>query len=155
MRGPAWDVLPVLRLDQAVALPITAESGADLQVFTIGERLTPHVRHRQKYVDVPVRDSRAFVFRADGRAPTVRARTLREFVAALDDLDMTRADGYLRRGDFSRWIADVFGDHALARELQAQERAYVDAQSADALVRIADAVRSRYELTEEDAAIAG
>jgi hypothetical protein len=85
----------------------------------------------------------------------VRARTLREFVAALDDLDMTRADGYLRRGDFSRWIADVFGDHALARELQAQERAYVDAQSADALVRIADAVRSRYELTEEDAAIAG
>jgi hypothetical protein len=155
VRGPAWDVLPVLRLDQAVALPITAESGADLQVFTIGERLTPHVRHRQKYVDVPVRDSRAFVFRADGRAPTVRARTLREFVAALDDLDMTRADGYLRRGDFSRWIADVFGDHALARELQAQERAYVDAQSADALVRIADAVRSRYELTEEDAAIAG
>ena len=30
-----------------------------------------------------------------------------------------------QRGDFSRWIADVFGDHALARELQNRQRAYV------------------------------
>ena len=152
VRGDAWDVLPILRLDQAVALPITAESGADLQVFTIGERLTPHVRHRQKYVDVPVRDNRAFVFRGNGRAMTTRAHTLREFVTVLNDLDAARADGYLRRGDFSRWIAGVFGDHALARELQVHEREYVQSGASDALTRIADAVRSRYELTGEDTA---
>lgn len=151
--GPAWDVLPVLRLDQAAALPITTGAGADLQVFTIGERLTPHVRHRQKYVDVPVRDNRAFIFRGDGRAAPTRAHTLREFVAVLDGLDAARADGYLRRGDFSRWIADVFGDRALARELHAHEREYVESRSPDAPVRIADAVRSRYELSEEDAAV--
>ena len=39
---------------QAVALPVTEESGGRLIQFTLGPRLTPHVRHRQKYVDVPV-----------------------------------------------------------------------------------------------------
>jgi hypothetical protein len=67
----------------------------------------------------------------------------------LDEFGVRGADGYLRRGDFSRWIADVFGDHALARELHEQEQAYVQSQSADALARIVEAIRSRYELTEE------
>jgi hydroxymethylpyrimidine pyrophosphatase-like HAD family hydrolase len=137
----AWDVLPTLELDQAVALPVAVEAGAKLQLFTIGERLTPHVRHRQKYVDVPVRRDRAFVFRGDARAATSRAHTLREFVTVLDTLDATAADGYLRRGDFSRWIADVFGDHALARELQAHEREYVESRSSDVLPRIGAAIR--------------
>jgi hypothetical protein len=145
----AWNMLPDLAIDQAVALPVATEAGSDLQLFTIGERLTPHVRHRQKYVDVPVHDSRAFVFRGNGRGATRRAHTLRAFVAVLDELGVRGADGYLRRGDFSRWIADVFGDHALARELHEQEQAYVQSQSADALARIVEAIRSRYELTEE------
>jgi len=99
-----------------------------------------------------VPDSRAFVFRPDGGAAMPRAHTLREFVTVLDGLVLARAGGYLRRGDFSRWIGDVFGDHALARELHAQEQAYVESPSADALMRIAAAIRSRYELTEEEIA---
>ncbi len=146
----AWDVLQTLQIDQAAALPVTTEAGSHLQVFTIGERLTPHVRHRQKYVDVPVADTQAFVFHANGRLRTSRAHTLREFVMVIDDLDVTQADGYLRRGDFSRWIADVFGDRALARELQRYEREYVESLSVDAVARIADAVKSRYELTAEN-----
>ena len=120
-----------------------------MEKFTIGQRLTPHVRHRQKYVDVPVPGSRAFVFRADHRTRTVRAQTLREFVTALDALDVTSADGYLRRGDFSRWIADVFGDHALARALQGHEHRYVQSGLDEPLTRIAAAIKSRYELTDE------
>jgi hydroxymethylpyrimidine pyrophosphatase-like HAD family hydrolase len=146
----AWDVLPRLALDQAVALPVAFEATSDLRVFTIGERLTPHVRHRQKYVDVPVAESRAFVFRGVGRAPLSRARTLREFVTMLEDLDAAHAEGYLRRGDFSRWIADVFGDHALARELRAYEGAHVPAQASEAVARIVAAISSRYELNEPD-----
>jgi hydroxymethylpyrimidine pyrophosphatase-like HAD family hydrolase len=145
----AWDVLRTLPIDQAAALPFTTDAEARLQVFTIGERLTPHVRHRQKYVDVPVGDDRAFVFHPDGRSQTARAHTLREFITRLDGLDVTQADGYLRRGDFSRWIADVFGDRALARELRDHERAYVHSRSGDAVARIAAAITSRYELTEE------
>ena len=115
----------------------------------VGQRLTPHVRHRQKYVDVPVPDNRAFVFRGDGRSRSVHTHTLREFVAALDAFDVKSADRYLRRGDFSRWIADVFGDHALARALQGHEQLYVQSGSGEPLTRIAAAIRSRYELTEE------
>ena len=147
----AWDMLPDLPLDQAVALPVTDEAGAELMAFTIGERLTPHVRHRQKYVDVPVTDSRAFVFRQDRRGRAPRAHTLREFVVVLEDLDLTHADAYLRRGDFSRWIGDVFGDHALARELQSHEQAYLQTKTREELDRIVAAVRSRYDLTEENA----
>ncbi len=145
----AWDVLPFLGLDQAAALPATEEAGSELRVFTIGARLTPHVRHRQKYIDVPVRDHQAFVFE-DGAAGASRVQTLRDFVRVLDRLDAGHADGYLRRGDFSRWIADVFGDHALARELQRHERDYVRTPSTAALAAIVAAVRSRYELTGED-----
>ena len=144
----AWETLPHLRLDQAVALPVTDEAGAELRTFTIGERLTPHVRHRQKYVDVPVSDSRAFVFGSGRRTVTARAHTLREFVDVLDKLDVTQAGGYLRRGDFSRWIGDVFGDHALARELEGHERRYAREEYPDALGQIADAIRTRYDLTD-------
>ena len=101
---------------------MTEEVGGALRTFTIGERLTPHVRHRQKYVDVPVSRSRAFVFGSGRRGVDARAHTLREFVAILESLNVTQAEGYLRRGDFSRWIGDVFGDHALERELQRHER---------------------------------
>ena len=127
---------------------MTEEAGAELRTFIIGERLTPHVRHRQKYVDVPVSDSRAFVFGSGRRTATARAHTLREFVEVLDKLDMTQGRGYLRRGDFSRWIGDVFGDHALARELEGHERRYARQEYPDALGQIADAIRTRYDLTD-------
>ena len=78
-----------------------------------------------------------------------KARTLREFVTILDDMEPTQADGYLRRGDFSRWITNVFGDHALARELQRHERAYVESGSNEVVVQILGAIRARYELADE------
>jgi hydroxymethylpyrimidine pyrophosphatase-like HAD family hydrolase len=144
----AWEILPRLRIEQAAALPVTEEAGTELRMFTIGERLTPHVRHRQKYVDVPVSDSRAFVF-GSGQRLIARARTLRDFVAAVETLDATQVAGYLRRGDFSRWIGDVFGDHALALELQRFERWQEKKESGEALDQIVAAIRSRYDLTAE------
>ena len=151
-----WDILPHLRLDQAVALPVTDEAGAELRTFIIGERLTPHVRHRQKYVDVPVPDSRAFVFGFGRPTGTARAHTLREFVEVLETLDGPQAGGYLRRRDFSRWVGGVFGDHALARELEGHERRYAGQESPHAVRQIADAIRMRYDLTDAgDAQTAG
>ena len=82
----------------------------------------------------------------------MRARTLRQFVDAVEQTDVRSADGYLRRGDFSRWIGDVFGDRSLAHDLRVQEQRYVRGEDRDTLPEIAAAVRSRYDLTEEDAA---
>jgi len=148
LSASAWDILGRLRMDQAVALPVTEEVGGELRTFIIGERLTPHVRHREKYVDVPVSKNRAFVFGSGPRGGTARAHTLREFVAILESLNATQAEGYLRRGDFSRWIGDVFGDHALERELQRYERADEKTEPRETLDQIVAAIKSRYDLTD-------
>ncbi|NOT25950.1 MAG: HAD family hydrolase [Acidobacteria bacterium] len=144
-----WSALGHLSLGQAVVLPVTEESGGELKLFTIGQRLTPHVRHRQKYADVPVTESRAFQFAPNGVA-SHRARTLRQFVQALEAAAEGSCDGYLRRGDFSRWMADVFGDYALAEELREQERRYRVGVESDAVPEIVSAIRARYDLTDDE-----
>jgi hypothetical protein len=147
--GEGWSALAHLSLGQAVALPITEEAGGELRVFNIGQRLTPHVRHRQKYVDVPVTESRAFQFAGNGAAPR-RVRTLRQFVDALEHGSVPAFNSYLRRGDFSRWIADVFGDNALAQELRKEEQRFRTRVDDDVLPEIVGAIRSRYDLTEDE-----
>lgn len=145
-----WSVLGHLQLGQAVALPITEEAGGELRMFDIGPRLTPHVRHRQKYVDVPVMEGRGFEFAANG-GPKQRARTLREFVDVLEHASAATLEPYLRRGDFSRWIDDIFGDHALAAELRAEEQRFTEAADDDVVPEIVGAIRARYDLTEDQA----
>jgi hydroxymethylpyrimidine pyrophosphatase-like HAD family hydrolase len=145
----AWKrLLSHLALGQAVALPITEEAGGDLRLFTIGPRLTPHVRHREKYVDVPVTEGRAFVF-TEGPAPRARVRTLRQFVDHVERSTTAALDGYLRRGDFSRWIGEVFGDHALASDLRGHEDRYRRGDDLDIVPEIVAAVRGRYDLTDD------
>lgn len=139
-----WSRLAHLGYGEAVALPVTEEAGGQLRLFTLGPRLTPHVRHRQKYVDVPVSDSRAFVF-----SNLRRSRTLRQFTEALDDTTIS-LDGYLRRNDFSRWISDVFGDYALADDLRLIEERYRSGWKFDAAGELINAIRSRYDLAEDD-----
>ena len=145
-----WEVLRHLRVGQAVALPITEEAGGGLRAFTMGPRLTPHVRHREKYVDMPVTEDRAFVFGANGHGAVRRARTLRQFVNMLEGFPARSFDSYLRRGDFSRWIQQVFGDGTLASELRAAEARYRDGRSPDVVTDVVAAVRSRYDLAEEE-----
>jgi hypothetical protein len=143
-----WTVLGRLGTHQAAALPVTEEAGGELRVFTFGTRLTPHVRHREKYVDVPVAESRAFFFAANGRGGGFRARTLRQFVAALESASTAALDGYLRRGDFSRWIEGVFGDYALASSLRAIEQDYLATRRPETVPEIVAAIRGRYDMAE-------
>ena len=149
MDPAAWRrLLGHVAIGQAVALPITEEAGGTLRLFNIGKRLTPHVRHREKYVDVPVTEQNAFVFDGDGSPE--RARTLREFVAALEAHPVPALRGYLQRGDFSRWIGQVFGDRALAAEIAAQEQCYVSGADGDTILEIVSAIRGRYDLTSDE-----
>ena len=143
-----WDLVRQLRPGQAVALPITEESGGRIRLFTVAPRLTPHVRHRQKYVDVPVGSQRAFVF-----APAVRPATLREFVKELEQQPPKSLAPFVARGDFSRWVKEVFGDHALASELRAIEQRYRGA--GDVVPALVDAIRARYDLRDDSLPRAG
>jgi hydroxymethylpyrimidine pyrophosphatase-like HAD family hydrolase len=144
-----WAALGHLKVGQAMALPITEETGGALRLFTIAPRLTPHVRHRMKYVDVPVSSQRAFVFNANGQARHT-IRTLRQFVSELEHTSPALLAGYITRGDFSRWIGDVFGDRALAAELRALEQRYRTGWREEAVAEMAGAVRGRYDLAEDE-----
>jgi hydroxymethylpyrimidine pyrophosphatase-like HAD family hydrolase len=144
-----WSSLGHLKVGQAVALPITEEAGGELRLFTIAPRLTAHVRHREKYVDVPMPEHRAFHFGSNGR-PARRARSLRQFVAELESASARDLEPYVRRGDFSRWIADVLGDHALAAELRVLERRHRAASAAETVLEIVAAIRARYEFVDDN-----
>ena len=145
-----WSLLSHLKPGQAIALPLTDESGGELRLFAVAPRLTPHVRHRQKYVDVPVSTERAFVFRRNSHPVEHRARTLREFVAKLVEGPAGLLDGYIVRGDLSRWIDDVFGDHALAEELRRLEEWHRGKSRPDTLPEMAAAIRARYDLVDDE-----
>ena len=144
-----WSILGRLKVGQGVALPVTEETGGELRLFTIAPRLTPHVRHREKYVDVPVSDYRAFVFGRNGQPAEHKARTLRQFVAELEGTPAGLLDEYILRGDFSRWIEGVFGDHALAEELRRLEKQHRAGSRTETLPEIVSAIRARYDLTDE------
>lgn len=145
-----WSVLGHPKVGQAVALPITEESGGQLRLFTIATRLTPHVRHREKYVDVPVSSHRAFVFNANGQPAPHRVRTLRQFVTELETTPAALLEPYVIRGDFSRWITDVFGDRALADDLRALEERHRIRTRVETLPEMANAIRGRYDLAEDE-----
>jgi hypothetical protein len=144
-----WSLLGHLRSGQAVALPITEEAGGDLRLFAMAPRLTPHVRHREKYVDVPVAEHRGFFFAGNGQPAGRRARTLRQFVSILEHAPFSILEGFLRRGDFSRWIGDVFGDYPLAVELRALEERHRARASADTVPEVVAAIRARYDLVPD------
>ena len=140
--GP--DTFRDLGINEAVLLPGAAESHGRARRFLMAPRLTAHVRHRAKYLDMPVIDEQAFVFRTAGRIGPF-ARTLKEFMARLAALPADQIHGHLVRHDFSRWLDDVFRDHGLAgriRELEADAGAR---QSGDIAADIAQAIRARYE----------
>jgi hypothetical protein len=67
-----------------------------------------------------------FVFTDNGRPLGKCATTLRELAEKVRRLASHVVEGHFRRHDFSRWIANQFGDNELAktvRELESQNRA--------------------------------
>lgn len=134
-------LLAELAIDEAVLLPGPFDSGDSLKRFRVAPRLTVHVRHRQKYADVPVCLEQEFVFTREGRPTGKRARTVRDLLSALPALPDDVVQGHLARGDFRRWIEDVFGDHELGGAILRFEQEGDVSSPRDALRR---AIADRY-----------
>ena len=113
-----------LAIDEAVLLPGRLESGDALTRFRVAPRLTAHVRHRQKYAEVPVCHEQAFVFTRAGRPTGRRARTIQNLLSALTELPDDVVHDHLVRGDFRRWVEDVFGDHELGYAIGCLEKGH-------------------------------
>lgn len=75
-----------------------------------------------------------------------RASSLREFVVAVAARPAEQLGGFLQRGDFSRWITEVFGDSALGTDLRAIEDQYRLGRVSDVADAIVHAVETRYEM---------
>lgn len=137
-----------LRMSEAALLPGPEEAHGQVRRFRLGPRLTAHVRHRSKYLDVPVPHDRAFVFNDKSR-PGPRARTLKEFMGLLAVLPAARVEGHLERRDFSRWLTDVFRDLPLASHVRRlEERSGID-DAKDIVEDIVQSIRARYEPAPE------
>ena len=115
------DVMATLSIGEAVLLPRDPEDEHGITRFTFAPRLTHHVRHRQKYMDVGVAPGREFVFTRNGYAMSHRARTLQEFLAVLPDIPDDVFTRHLRCGDFHRWLEHAVGDHALGEAIRVIE----------------------------------
>ena len=146
-------VLPVealgnLATNEAALLPGPDEAEGTVRRFRIAPRLTSHVRHRQKYLDMGVSDSQAFVFAGERRA---RARTLRQFMNLLLSEAPATVEGHLSRHDFSRWLLDVFRDAPLAGRVLAIESQVGRDPTRRLIDDISQTIRARYDTAEERA----
>jgi hypothetical protein len=138
------DHVSSLSLAEAVLL-----SAPEPTPFFIAPRLTQHVRHRQKYLDVPVADRFAFVFTEHGQPFGCHARTLTEFGELLSISSEQALGAHLDRGDVSRWVGDVFGDHVLAKGIGDLERSHRLRQPLDAADGLRQLIDERYTRPDE------
>lgn len=135
-----------LATNEAALLPGAEEAHGQIRRFQIAPRLTAHVRHQTKYIDMPVLEGQAFLFDANGRSGP-RARTLKTFTGLLVTLPDDQIEGHVRRHDFSRWIDDVFRDRPLATHLRGIEGRLQTDEAHEIAEAIAQAIRARYETT--------
>jgi hypothetical protein len=119
--------LCTLGIDEAVLLPGREDVPRELRRFRVAARLTPHVRHRCKYLNVPLVPEQAFRFVLDDGCEGPRVRSLQELARALAGVPAERIRGHLGRHDFSRWIEDVFKDEALAARIRELEQRHAAA----------------------------
>jgi hypothetical protein len=137
-------VLATIATDEAVLLPGSDEAHGQMVRFRLAPRLTPHVRHRQKYFDMPVAEPAAFVF-GSGPGAGPRVRSFKELVGVLSTESPARLRGHCERHDFSRWVRDVFRDGLLAARLSDLERRARTEDPRSVAEAIAQAIRARYE----------
>ena len=134
-----------LAIGEAALLPGIEEAGEGLRRFNLIPRMTSHVRHRNKYFDVPMSSNLAFVFTSDDKPTGSSARTLKELVSSVLSLPVEVVAGHARRGDFSHWIAGVLHDAPLALAVRRVERRFSLGELEALQMALVKPIQERYE----------
>jgi hypothetical protein len=147
---PGWTTaLGSLATDEAALLPGSENVEGKLRRFKLLPRLTQHVRHKTKYFDLQLLPGGEFVFTDHGRPIGSSARSLKQFVSLLGGIPAALLGEHARRGDFSRWIAEVFHDHRMASDIRKIEQrvrlSYLD----DIRESMATLIQERYSLSRD------
>ncbi|HLC43124.1 MAG TPA: HAD family hydrolase [Methylomirabilota bacterium] len=145
MGTEAASILPALpRGEFLIVQPDDETAKRTTLTFVATPRELPHVRHLKKYADSRVPAEHRFSFRhPDGRLAAT-AESLNEFrrkILLVDDDALTYHTG---RGDFSRWVLDIFSDQELARDLRKTERRYCRGEISDLRAAIGSLIAVRY-----------
>jgi hypothetical protein len=144
-------MLAAIPPDGAVLLPSVDDPMREPRPFRASLRQTIHVRHRHKYLDMPIRAGLEFRFEFDGGGAVAVARTLQELVDVLGATPTRRVSAHVRRGDLSRWVREALRDDTLAQAVAGLEaRSRMDA-SFDFAGSVIHAVRGRYQVTDDRA----
>lgn len=125
-------------------LMIQREGDGSALTFVPAPRETAHVRHLRKYADTHVPFEERFLFRRPDGAVVATVQSLHEFrraVAGIDDIVLAH---HAARGDFSRWVLDVFSDRELARQLRKAEGRWLRGEQPDLRRAIERPVSLRY-----------
>lgn len=135
-------VIAELPADEAIVATKWGEGR--IRRFRLLPRFTPHVRHREKYFDFDVISGQEFVFTENGKPVGTPARSLSKFAASLPHYSANSLGDHARRGDFSRWIANVFHDRRLASDVRKIEQQYRLSHVEDVRQSIAALILGQY-----------
>ena len=138
----AVEVLPDLPAGEFVLLQPNSETGA--LTFTLSPRQTPHVRHLRKYADSQVPADQRFLFRGPDGHVVASAESLSAFRGAVASAPEAVLAHHAGRGDFSRWVVDVFGDRTLGHQIRKLEARWTRGEIRDLRSRLRELVALRY-----------
>jgi hypothetical protein len=138
----AIGVLPDLPFGEFVLVQRGTATGA--LTFAPSFRRTPHVRHLRKYADSRVPDDQGFLFRGPNGHIVAAANSLTAFHAAVAAAPHAVLAHHASRGDFSRWVVDVFFDRTLGHQIRKLEARWTRGEIRDLRLRLLKLVASRY-----------
>jgi hydroxymethylpyrimidine pyrophosphatase-like HAD family hydrolase len=117
----AIGVLPQLPIGEFLVVEPEQGGGWTPLTFVAPPRQTAHVRHHKKYADTSVPRERRFIFRRPDGEVVGEADSLHGFRRAVLAVDDATLGHHVGRGDFSRWVLDIFSDRELARQFRKLE----------------------------------
>jgi hypothetical protein len=138
----AIEVLPHLPSGEFVLIQGEGVTGA--LTFTPSPRQTPHVRHLRKYADSQVPPDQRFFFRDPAGGILMAADSLGAFREALASVPEATLAHHAARGDFSRWVLDVFEDQTLGHQVRKLEARWARGEIHDLRPRLQELVGVRY-----------
>ncbi|WP_230879861.1 HAD-IIB family hydrolase [Planomonospora sp. ID67723] len=105
-------------------------------------------RHRRKYAAGELGEEKSFYFRGPREVLNLRAGNLTAFCHIADGVDDESWEYHLRRGDYSRWLAEDVKDGELAAEVAEVERG--GGEPADETRRrVRELIENRYTASAE------
>jgi hypothetical protein len=138
----------LVQMSEAIFVAGIGEAEVRPSKFKLSTQLNSDY-HKNKRLDMQLIQEAGFVFTEGGKPFGTPTRTLKEFVSSLTNSPPAIVEGHIHRGDFSRWIGDVFDDHFLASEIRKLEQRYRHGHEQDLCDSLARLIADYCDFSDE------